>query len=323
MSVPKRYSFTRYLAAKKSVDDRALNRHVWGTLARRLPQAGPEKPLSVLEIGAGIGTMLERILDWGLLSYADYTAIDSQSENIAHIRQRLPGWAAAHNYICREGSSNNWRLVNQAGEVKVCFETCDLFEFIAREEGVRKWDLLLAHAFLDLMDIPSTLRQLTSLLAPDGLVYFTINFDGVTILEPEIDPELDKHIQALYHQTMDERITSGKPSGDSQAGRHLFEHLRLTGFQILDAGASDWVVFPNTQGYPGDEAYFLHFIIHTIQQALAGHPHLDSRRFTDWVNERHAQVERGELVYIAHQLDFLGKVSEHFFIQENYSAKTT
>lgn len=30
---PTAYSFTRYLAAKKSVDDRSLNRHVWEHLA--------------------------------------------------------------------------------------------------------------------------------------------------------------------------------------------------------------------------------------------------------------------------------------------------
>jgi SAM-dependent methyltransferase len=310
VNVPKQFSFSRYLAAKKSVDDRALNQHVWEALVRNLPQPVPGAPLRVLEIGAGIGTMLERMLEWELLSYADYTAIDSQSESIAHVRQRLPSWADAHGYSCQEGHPNNWMLERQMHRIEARFEACDLFKFITRETGRRKWDLLVAHAFLDLMDIPNTLKQLTRLLVPSGLVYFTINFDGATILEPELDPELDERIQKLYHQTMDQRITDGRFSGDSRAGRHLFEHLKHSGIQVLDAGASDWVVFPEAQGYPEDQAYFLHFIIDTIRQALSGHPEVNSRRFVEWVNERHAQVERAQLVYIAHQLDFLGKAAQ-------------
>ena len=29
--------------------------------------------------------------------------------------------------------------------------------------------------------------------------------------------------------------------------------------------------------------------------------------FEAWIAERHAQIERGELVYITHQMDFLGQ----------------
>jgi hypothetical protein len=65
-------------------------------------------------------------------------------------------------------------------------------------------------------------------------------------------------------------------------------------------------VFAGPEGYPADEAYFLHFILHTIYTALAGHPQLDAERFATWITERHTQVEQGTLVYIAHQLDFLG-----------------
>ena len=70
-----------------------------------------------------------------------------------------------------------------------------------------------------------------------------------------------------------------------------------------------WIVHPHEGGYPADEAYFLHFIIHTIYLALAGHPELDQERLVSWTAQRHAQIERGELVYIAHQLDIFGKQS--------------
>ena len=75
------YDFTRYLAAKRSVDDRALNRHVWQTLAEALGAAAPaDRPLRVLEVGAGIGTMVERCIEWGLFTRAEYTAVDSEEQ---------------------------------------------------------------------------------------------------------------------------------------------------------------------------------------------------------------------------------------------------
>jgi hypothetical protein len=52
----------------------------------------------------------------------------------------------------------------------------------------------------------------------------------------------------------------------------------------------------------------LHFIIHTLHKALRGHPELEAKRFEDWIARRHRQIEDNQLIYIAHQLDFLGRV---------------
>jgi len=295
------YSFPRYLASKKTVDDRALNTHVWEALKRSLP----DKRLEVIEIGAGIGTMIERAVERGLLGDATYTAIDAMGENIAEARRRLPLWAKAQGFELRftaEGAT----LQHPLGEITVDLETADVFDFL-EGHGNRRWDGLIAHAFLDLTDIPSALPRLLGCLRPDGLCYFTLNFDGATILEPAIDPAFDTQIELLYHRTMDERVTDGRPSGDSQSGRRLFTCLRDAGVEILDSGSSDWVVFANGDGYRADEAYFLHFIVDTIGSALRLHAEIDSARFARWIAERHAQIERGELVYIAHQLDFLGR----------------
>lgn len=314
MTVPQKYTFQHYLASKKSVDDRALNRHVWQTLARELPHSTPDKPLRALEIGAGIGTMIERALNWELFTCAEYTALDSQAGNIDEAWRRLPSWAGAYDFQIPETRDKRVALLQEGRSISVQMETIDLFDFIVRERGRKKWDLLIAHAFLDLMDIASTLPLLFELIAEDGLFYFSITFDGMTLLEPVIDPELDNCIQTLYHRTMDERLIEGKPSGDSRAGRHLFAYLKDAGAEILDVGASDWVVFPGPRGYPHDEAYFLHHILDTIHHALQGHPELDASRFERWIAERHAQVEQYELVYIAHQLDFVGRVSKAIHI---------
>jgi trans-aconitate methyltransferase len=308
MSIPRTYSFARYLTAKQSVDDRARNRHVWQSLDAALPHATPERPLQILEVGAGLGTTVERLCASGMLTHATYTAIDLEPTLIAAARRRLPQWAAAQGWQVQQDSPAQLRLQRPGQDIRVATEAIDVFRFIAREQGQRFWDVLMAQAVLDLMDVPTTLPALLSLLRPGGLLYCPITFDGATVFQPEIDAEFDLAIEACYHQTMDRRLVAGKPSGDSRTGRHLFAHLRAAGAEVLAAGSSDWVVFAGANGYPADEAYFLHFIIHTVHSALTGHPEVDPGRLAGWIAQRHAQVEQGTLVYIAHQLDVLGRV---------------
>lgn len=284
--------FLRYLTAKRSVDDRALNRVAWAQLAEhvRVRQLALRRPLRVLELGAGVGTMVERLLAWRLFDAdaegVDYTLLDANPVLLAAAQQRLadpPSWLHLH------------------------FAAVNAFEYANRAaQYMQRCDLLIANAFLDLLDLPTALPALRTLLADDGLFYFTINFDGATLLEPAIDPPFDAAIESAYHRTMDERITDGHPSGDSRTGRHLFMQLPAAGFEIRSAGSSDWVVHPIGGAYPDDEAFFLHFIVATMHGALRCESTLDQERFDAWIGERHAQIDRGELVYIAHQLDFFG-----------------
>jgi len=290
MSLPNQFNINRYLTAKKSVDSRALNQHVWKTLQEKLSRGTPNKPARILEIGAGVGTMVERIAAHRLVDHAVYSAIDADPACVEEMRRRLD-----------HGND----------QIKLETETAVLRDFVECERDCRSWDLLIANAVLDLLDLASTLPLLQSLIEPGGLMYFTINFDGVTILEPAVEPLFDASVEKLYNRTMDERVIGGQQSGDSRCGRHLFKALMDIDTEILSAGSSDWVVFAGHNGYPDDEQYFLHHIIHTIETALFGHPELDERQFTKWVKTRHAQIEDQSLVYIAHQLDFLCRVKDY------------
>jgi SAM-dependent methyltransferase len=278
------HSFTRYLAAKKSIDDRALNEQVRRALVAALPT---DRSLAWLEVGAGTGTMIERLYERSVLPPGTrYTAIDVAPENIAVARERL-------------------QLLPD--EIGLELETIDFSLFADRERGQREWDVLVAHAFLDLVDLSSALPQLMGLLKPEGLFYFTVNFDGLSVLQPVIDPAFDDEVMARYHRTMDTRLVDGHSSGHSHTGRKLFYHLKAAGSEILAAGASDWVVYARDGAYPHDEAYFLHFIVDTIAGALRDQPGLDRNYFDAWIAQRQAQIEAGTLVYIAHQLDFCGR----------------
>ena len=288
------YSFPHYLLSKQSVDDRALNKDVLNALKTNLPS----QPIRIVEVGAGIGTMLRRLVRWDVIRQAEYVLVDEMVENIEYASKWMEGWAAEAG-LSMERGGHGIRLFDGTRDIRILLERADVFDFIrANHEPA---DLLIAHAFLDLLPMPESLPKLLSLTK--GLAWLTINFDGVTTFEPTLDAVLDEQIERLYHETMNTRPTGG----DSRSGRHLFGHLQGAGAKILAAGASDWVVHAVDGRYADDEAYFLHFILHFFEESLAGHAELDAKALVNWLEARRTQIERGELVYIAHQMDFLVK----------------
>lgn len=291
------FDFQHYLLAKQTVDDRALNRRVYEALTAGLPSG----PLRVVEVGAGIGTMARRLVRWGLLKQAEYVAVDGMEQNIGYACQWVPAWARDEGLAVEEIGPRQFRLQDAERDINLIFEQAEVFEFIHQKPAPA--DLLIAHAFLDLLPMPESLPRLLSLTR--HLAWLTVNFDGLTSLEPAVNPTLDETIERLYHRTMDTRATGG----DSRAGRHLFSHLQSADARILAAGASDWAVFPRDGAYPADEKYFLSCILHFFEESLTGHKELDADAFAGWLAKRRAQIERGELVYIAHQMDFLVKTS--------------
>jgi hypothetical protein len=295
------YSFPHYLLSKQSVDDRALNKDVLSALKANLP----EQPIRVIEVGAGIGTMLRRLLQWKVIHHAEYILVDEMAENIEYASAWIPQFAAEAGLSVERLGQNQLRVFDQAQDVRIRLERADVFDFIQKNKEPA--DLLIAHAFLDLLPMPESLPKLFSLTnnpstgSGQGLAWLTINFDGMTTFEPTIDSVLDEQIERLYHQTMDTRPTGG----DSQSGRHLFGHLKSAGAEILAAGASDWVVHPAGGKYVDDEKYFLQFILHFFEESLTGHAELDAGAFANWLAIRRNQIEHSGLVYIAHQMDFL------------------
>lgn len=279
--IPDQYSYPRYLRAKRTVDDRALNRDVMESALAALPRRQTGR---IAELGGGVGTMVDRLIEWGRISRADYLIVDTDAEFLAEVDSLAPRW--------RVGATRNSPA---RPDVSVSVST--------RAERLEDWlttnndefDLLVVHAVLDLVDVRTALPLLLARLAPGGVLWTTINFDGDTIFMPKDDR--DDEVLGAYHRSMDERV------GSSTAGRELFGHVRDSGGTIVRAGSSDWVVFDDGSGYVGDEAYFVHHIVQTVDAELSSRPGLD-KLVRDWAQLRHQQVEAGELVYIAHQLDF-------------------
>lgn len=309
--------FARYLVAKRSVDDRALNRQVVDRLRGELAKPRPRR-LRAVEIGAGLGTMLARLVDWQLLTRAEYLLLDVDAGLLEAAQAWLRGWAEARQLEVADvhadvGAGAGLRLRARPGsggagdplDLVVRFVVAELGDFLGRRGAASPCDLLIANAVLDLVDVPRLLPKLLALLGPEGLFWFTINFDGETIFEPGHSD--DRALLAVYHRSMDERFRDGQRAGDSRSGRHLFGHLTAAGATLLAAGASDWVVYPRAAGYPEDEATFLRAILDTIGDELRRHEESAGARLENWLALRRRQVQDAELVYIAHQLDFLGR----------------
>jgi SAM-dependent methyltransferase len=248
--------------------------------------------------------MFQRMVGWGVIRRGRYLAIDIQEENTVAAVKNLKDWTSRQRFNLNERTSRFFQLSGHNFELEFELETVDVFDFLAR--GVEEtYDLVVAHAFLDLFDISALMPWLVRLVKPGGGLYLTINFDGHTIFEPVWDAELEERIISTYHKTMDERTIGGKGAGDSKAGRHLFKVLHDNKLQIVASGSSDWVVYPDSGEYPEDEAYFLHHILHFFEESLENRPEVSPEELAGWLARRHEQVDRAELVYVAHQLDFL------------------
>ncbi|WP_246985402.1 hypothetical protein [Halorientalis marina] len=296
--------FQRYLRAKRTVDDRSLDRRLLDALTTGLADLATDRdgPVRVLEVGAGVGTMIERLLAWDRLPQGpvEYTAVDVDPANTAALPDRLRDWTADRPVTATE-QAGGIVLDGEDRRVSVTVGTADAADFVAGAD--REWDLLIGMAFLDIVGL-DRLPLLLSALAPGGYWYFPITFDGGTRFGP--DHPADDAVERQYHRHMD-----AKPGGDSRAGQHVLDRLHdRDGVTVTGVAGSDWAVYPQGDGYPADEGYFLRYVLGTIETALGERDHgevLDDATLADWLDTRRQQVADAELVYLTHQLDLLGR----------------
>jgi len=302
-SHPETYTYPRYLTAKETVDARALNRRVWNAFIDRLPHESG-RATRIVEVGAGTGATAKRLIRALASSPVEelaYTLVEIEPNNLDTAREELLDWAKGEDFDVW-GADNRIVLTGGPVDASLTLVEADLFDFVD-EYADPPADAVIAQAVLDLLDISNTLQEVTTILRNGGLWYLPIHYDGVTTFEPVVDASLDRQIEHLYHESM--RDEEGGRDG-ATAGRRLLSSLRSEGMDLVEVGASDWIVLADSDGaYPGDEGYFLHHILYFIEQELTNHPEIDAEAFSDWLDVRHGQITSGELIYIAHQLDVL------------------
>ena len=291
----------RYLQAKKSIDDRALNHHVMETLRQTLIHTAAGEQMRILELGTGIGTMFERLVDWGVLKgISTYLATDMDPRQLKAAEKYLTNWAQNCGHDL-SWAGDSGQLDTAESKISFLLEAARVEELAKRSDSLGPLHLIIAHAVLDLIDFPTVLPQLLSQLVHGGLAYFTCNFDGETVFLPEYAGE--EEIMRRYHGSMEARLT-----GASHTGRRLLTFLQVSGLEILAAGSSDWVIHPKKAQYSAEETFFLHTIVETVERQLVktnNPPHV----LATWALLRHRQIDAGEVSFLARHLDLL--VQQH------------
>ena len=324
MTRPSAYTQTRYLEAKRTVDDRALHRPTLDSLKRAL--TGRSTPIRIVEAGCGTGSMLRRLLAWDVLPDTvvyhgfdlDPTAVDKAITELARWAEDA-GLAVDTRTATEELETTDISLTADDGTtVRATFTVGDAVERARRLDAT--YDLLVGCAVFDLLDLADALEPLVTLV-PGGLVYAPITFDGETFFRssatdadaPRVTPETERAVMAAYHEIMDEPT---RPGG-SRAGRELLRAFPAAGCEIRAAGAAGWLVTPP---YPSDEAYFLHHLIDGIESAIVdaqitadgtgGTDRLTREAVATWADRRHRAVSAATLIYGAHNLDVLAAVPD-------------
>jgi len=273
----------RYLTAKLSVDERARDRRVRDDLLAALPEAP-----RVAEAGSGAGLTLSELYEWGVRP-SSYLGVDEDAGIVAFARHVFP------RVLRRQGvdaiaTSNGCRV----GDADLAFATGDALRVLpetAADDG--GFDLLLAQSFLDLVPLDDALDAAAATVAPGGLVYAPLTFDGDTAFSPA--HAADDRVLGAFHDAID-----ATPGRDSEAARHVRERLRERGADALAVGASDWIVRPVDGAYRADERYFLARILEFVADAVD-----DVAGADDWLAARRRQLAAGELTYVARNHDLL------------------
>ena len=289
---------TTYLEAKRSVDDRSLHPRLW---ERFLTEAedivtgsdravGPSEPLRIVELGAGSGTMVDRLRDWHAFPRltADgtralhYDAWEYNRETAIHLQKRIDASPEIGSGQVFVGD------ISDAGRTD--------------SGGLEPYDVVIAHAVLDLFSPTELPGVLNRFLRRGGILYGTIIFDGVTILEPILETDLDEAILNAYHRTM----TGGF------ARRHI-PALIDANYTVLDTAASDWIITPHPGEARDDEVVLITTVLEMLERSVGELIQQDpdcgvTREHLDhWLNYRRQQARAGTLLFAAHQFDVVAR----------------
>ncbi len=285
--------------AKKSVDDRALNKDVFQCLRQRLVLS---KRTHIVEVGGGIGTMIQRLFESIPRFDVDYTLLDVEAENLAAVIPLFSDYAVQHGLRMQVVGTDQFVVSAPDQTCRVKLLAADLLNLPSL--SLPLVDGIIAHAVLDLLPLGRALPLLRGCLKADGWLYATINFDGLTLFEPQLDVRLDTLIQRVYHNSMDNRRVDGVASAGSQAGRKMFHALREHGFEVQAGGASDWFVFADQGKYWGDEAFFLEFLLGFVEDSVGKSKVVDAPALQEWLSQRRRQIQNGDLLLVTHQYDY-------------------
>jgi hypothetical protein len=248
--------FAEFLEAKFALDERSLNREVrkaFLNALRTLPH------IQCLDVGAGTCATFRRLLHSGLTNPLSLTALDCDRGLLDVARRNAKAWLRTLGLEPRV----------EDGAIQTRGERLAAMRVAAGElkdhRPDRIYNVITAHAFLDLAPLPQVLRQFAAWLQPGGYLYATINYDGDTALMPAYeDAAFEARLLRHYNDTMELRRVDGQATGGAYCGRRLHALLPEYRFDILAHGRSDWNIAPVLGEYPDGDSVCLMALLEMI-----------------------------------------------------------
>lgn len=285
------FDYVTYLDIKKAIDDRSLNPEVWQTMQDWVNNKGAHaNNFRILEIGAGIGTMIERLLDNFRPQNLSYNAVEPEPGFMPEAKKRLQRWATANALKFNEEKEDSWTLSGSNHVYRINWIVAEA-EQLDTLLPANSCDLLIAHAVVDLLPVPVLMPRLLDKLNCEGAFYLSLNYAGETSFNPEHKD--DRSLLQSYNLDMDKRHQSVAWQA-SQTGKMLGPWLREHGHQVLSEGSSDWLLGP-------EEGDFIENILDTINKALQG-----EKELTSWYRQRCLLLAQKALFLKITNTDYFG-----------------
>lgn len=313
--------YIRYLEAKRSVDDRALNKEVLNDFKRLLRNVANEYTVRILEIGAGTGAMLRRFLATEFFQHqrrVEYTMVDHKADVLIYARHMLTGEKLSESMQKSTGDTTDLHLASTddmqipsvaVQDMDVHFRTDDALAYLRGNE--KKFDAVVAAAFLDHVGLDETIPLIRNSLLPESPIrafYFPINFSGVTRFKPDVN----QAIIDAFHSSMGRMNAGGIVIQNADTGLHIERTVKYHEALDVTFGSSNWFVDcnANAEGGGGDEAYFVRGIIAFISGTRKEHIVQSGVKvdcFNAEVDKLFRILERKHLKYLAGNIDVCGR----------------
>lgn len=302
-----RSDYIRYLACKERIDDKSINPMVFDSLKKavsHLPR------LRAIDCGTGIGSMIRRLIDWGLVNGGEILGIDNDEDILTAGTEYFRDWSRVRkSKVSIENQRKGiFRVDLKESGIGIELINMDIYQVTQQSPLRSGFDIITGNSLMDIVNIVKAMQAFRFLLKGGGLLYLTINYDHETIFEPTLDRYLEKRVMAIYNEDMDKRVVNGFASGDSCVGRRLFHVMKAYGFDVISFGASDWTVYPRHGRYEPYEEYFLVYILRLIYETVCNSGVMEQQEIDSWYKDRIEHLKAANLIYMCRQNDILAQL---------------
>jgi len=295
--------FEDYLNAKFSLDSRSLNTDVLNALDTVL---SINKTFRWLDLGTGNGAMLRRLIERFNGNNLHITGFDIDESLLNTALKTIKTHLNKSGYHIEQQDES---LVATRREKMIRVDFCQGSITELKESfSAAQFDLITAHAVMDLVPLPTAVQQIHHCLSKNGCFYTSLNYDGETCLFPEYpDRAFETKVLTHYNQSMENRRINTQQSGGTRSGRRLHSALTDYGFGIAALGSSDWNMTPLLGKYRNQDSSCIESMLYWIAKEASHNLEIEPDKLRQWRQQRAQLLDANILGIIVHQIDLLAQ----------------